>query len=200
MVVKHIAIRTDASCQIGTGHFMRCLTLAEALKQHGAQIHFISRELPVYLRDMLAEKDMDFTLLADNAKASPIDDLAHSAWLGTSQAQDAQDSIQALADKAWDWLIVDHYALDMRWENALRKAAKQIMIIDDIADRQHDCDVLLDQNFYADMQSRYSGKVPAHCQLLLGPRYALLREEFRHLREQIKPRTCLLYTSPSPRD
>jgi UDP-2,4-diacetamido-2,4,6-trideoxy-beta-L-altropyranose hydrolase len=189
MVVKHIAIRTDASSQIGTGHFMRCLTLAEALKQHGVQIRFISRELPVYLRDMLAEKDMDFTLLADNAQASPIDDLAHSAWLGKSQAQDAQDSIQALADKAWDWLIVDHYALDMRWENALRKTAKQIMVIDDIADRQHDCDVLLDQNFYADMQTRYSGKVPAHCQLLLGPRYALLREEFRHLREQIKPRT-----------
>lgn len=189
MVVKHIAIRTDASSQIGTGHFMRCLTLAEALKQHGAQIRFISRELPVYLRDMLTEKGMDFTLLADNAQASPIDDLAHSAWLGTSQAQDAQDSIQALANKAWDWLIVDHYALDMRWENALRKAAKQIMVIDDIADRQHDCDILLDQNFYADMKTRYNGKVPAHCQLLLGPRYALLREEFRQLREQIKPRT-----------
>ena len=189
MVVKHIAIRTDASSQIGTGHFMRCLTLAEALKQHGAQIRFISRELPVYLRDMLAEKGMDFTLLADNAQTSPIDDLAHSAWLGTSQAQDAQDSIQALADKAWDWLIVDHYALDIRWESALRKMAKQIMVIDDIADRQHDCDILLDQNFYADMQTRYSGKVPAHCQLLLGPRYALLREKFRQLREQIKPRT-----------
>ena len=71
----------------------------------------------------------------------------------------------------------------------MRETAKQIMVIDDIADRQHDCDVLLDQNFYTDMQTRYIGKVPAHCQLLLGPRYALLRDEFRKLREQVQPRT-----------
>jgi UDP-2,4-diacetamido-2,4,6-trideoxy-beta-L-altropyranose hydrolase len=63
------------------------------------------------------------------------------------------------------------------------------MVIDDIADRQHDCDMLLDQNFYADMQTRYTGKVPAGCKMLLGPRYALLREEFRTLRERTRPRT-----------
>lgn len=62
------------------------------------------------------------------------------------------------------------------------------MVIDDLADRQHDCDVLLDQNFYSDMQSRYNAKVPVQCQLLLGPRYALLREEFRTLREKINVR------------
>ena len=84
---------------------------------------------------------------------------------------------------------MDHYALDARWESVLRQTAKKTLVIDDIADRQHDCDVLLDQNFYADMQTRYTGKVPEHCQLLLGPRYALLREEFRQLREQITPRT-----------
>jgi UDP-2,4-diacetamido-2,4,6-trideoxy-beta-L-altropyranose hydrolase len=115
--------------------------------------------------------------------------LAHAHWLGASQTQDAQASVQALSDRTWDWLIVDHYALDARWESALRRTARQIMVIDDIADRQHDCDVLLDQNFYADMQTRYTGKVPSHCQLLLGPRYALLRDEFRKLREQVKPRT-----------
>ena len=101
----------------------------------------------------------------------------------------AQDTSQALLGQSWDWLVVDHYALDTRWESAMRETAKQIMVIDDIADRQHDCDVLLDQNFYTDMQTRYIGKVPAYCQLLLGPRYALLRDEFLKLREQIKPRT-----------
>jgi spore coat polysaccharide biosynthesis predicted glycosyltransferase SpsG/RimJ/RimL family protein N-acetyltransferase len=63
------------------------------------------------------------------------------------------------------------------------------MVIDDLADRQHDCDVLLDQNYYADMQTRYNGKVPLQCQLLLGPRYALLREEFRILRDKVRVRT-----------
>ncbi len=185
----NIAIRVDASVQIGTGHFMRCLTLSDGLKQCGAHIRFVSRELPVHLRDMLAAKGMELASLDSNASAPPIDDLAHAHWLGTSQTQDAQDTIQALSDRTWDWLIVDHYALDARWESAMRSSARQIMVIDDIADRQHECDVLLDQNFYADMQTRYTGKVPSHCQLLLGPRYALLRDEFRTLREQVKPRT-----------
>jgi UDP-2,4-diacetamido-2,4,6-trideoxy-beta-L-altropyranose hydrolase len=184
-----IVFRCDASSQIGTGHFMRCLTLADALKQRGAQIRFVSRQLPAHLCDMLAAKGMELASLDNNnASAPPTDDLAHAHWLGTSQAQDAADSIQALSGQTWEWLIVDHYALDARWESALRPIAKQIMVIDDIADRQHDCDVLLDQNFYTDMQTRYTGKVPSHCQLLLGPRYAMLRDEFRQLHEQIKPR------------
>lgn len=187
--MHHIAFRTDATSQIGTGHFMRCLTLANALKQRSAQIRFVSRELPVHLCDMLAAKDIEFVSLGTKANPSLVGDLAHASWLGGSQVQDAQATIQALSGRSWDWLIVDHYALDVRWGSALRGTAKQIMVIDDIADRQHDCDVLLDQNYYADMQTRYSGKVPAHCRLLLGPRYALLRSEFQKLREQVKPRT-----------
>lgn len=184
-----IAIRVDASSQIGTGHFMRCLTLADTLKQRGAQIRFISRHLPEHLRGMLAAKGYEFMLLNSSPSEAISDGLSHAHWLDTSQHADAQDTVQALSDQIWDWLVVDHYALDARWESVLRQAAKNILVIDDIADRIHDCDVLLDQNFYADMNTRYTGKVPLHCQLLLGPRYALLREEFRQLREQVKPRT-----------
>ena len=184
-----IAFRVDASSQIGTGHFMRCLALADGLKQHGVQIRFVSRGLPEHLRDMLAAKRHEFALLSTPPDDATWDELAHAAWLGVSQAQDATNTIQALSDVDWDWLIVDHYALDARWEKTLRQTARQIMVIDDIADRRHDCDVLLDQNFYADMQTRYAGKVSAHCQLLLGPRYALLRDEFRILHEQVKPRS-----------
>jgi UDP-2,4-diacetamido-2,4,6-trideoxy-beta-L-altropyranose hydrolase len=78
--------------------------------------------------------------------------------------------------------------LDERWERAVRGSCKKLMVIDDLADRQHDSDMLLDQNYYADMQTRYVSKVPSHCQLLLGPRYALLRKEFRTLREKVKVR------------
>ncbi|MBK7563233.1 MAG: UDP-2,4-diacetamido-2,4,6-trideoxy-beta-L-altropyranose hydrolase [Propionivibrio sp.] len=184
-----MAIRVDASAQIGTGHFMRCLTLANALTQCGARIQFISRCLPAYLQEMLTAKGHKFVLLDSCSDGALVGDLAHSAWLGTSQHGDAQASIQALSGQRWDWLVVDHYALDVRWETALRQAANNILVIDDIADRQHDCDVLLDQNYYTDMETRYIGKVPAHCRLLLGPHYALLRDEFHQLREQIKPRT-----------
>ncbi|MEI8102176.1 MAG: UDP-2,4-diacetamido-2,4,6-trideoxy-beta-L-altropyranose hydrolase [Chlorobium sp.] len=182
----NIAIRVDASQQIGTGHFMRCLTLADALSQRGAQIRFISRHLPEYLQDMLRDKGYEFLMLESPANEK-IDDLAHSHWLGTTQRIDAAEAFQHLSDRTWEWLVVDHYALDARWESTLRQTAQRILVIDDIADRQHDCDILLDQNFYTDMGGRYSDKVPAYCRLLLGPRYAMLRDEFRLLREQIKP-------------
>lgn len=185
----NIAIRVDASNQIGTGHFMRCLTLATALQQRGAKTRFVSRHMPVHLQDMLVAKGYGFSLLPSAPGAAVADDLLHSHWLGTSQAQDAINTNHALSDKTWDWLVVDHYALNVRWETALRNTVGRIMVIDDIADRRHDCDVLLDQNFYADMDSRYIGKTPSDCQLLLGPRYALLRDEFRQQHEQIKPRT-----------
>ena len=185
----NVAFRTDATSQIGTGHFMRCMTLAEELQHHGVQIRFASRDLPQYLRDMLETKGMELASLESDATPYPAGDLAHSHWLNASQAQDAQATKQALSGREWDWLIVDHYALDARWENALRPSAGHIMAIDDIADRYHDCDVLLDQNLYADMQERYAGKVPAQCRQLLGPRYALLRDEFRESRKQVRQRT-----------
>lgn len=184
----NIAFRVDASQQIGTGHFMRCFTLADALCQRGAKILFVSRYLPEYLQDMLRGKGYEFRMLQSLANGN-IDDLAHSHWLETTQRSDAEESFQLLSDRIWEWLVVDHYALDFRWESILRKTVKNILVIDDIADRQHDCDILLDQNFYADMASRYSGKVPDHCRLLLGPKYALLRDEFRQLHQQVTPRT-----------
>jgi len=168
---------------------MRCLTLADALRARGAHTRFVSRYLPEHLRSKLVEKGHEFAQLDTVQNGTEPDELAHAPWLGVSQSQDAAASIQALSDRHWDWLIVDHYALDTRWESLLRRSADKILAIDDIADRQHDCDVLLDQNLYADMETRYAGKVPAHCQLLLGPRYALLRDEFRKLHEQSKPRS-----------
>lgn len=185
-----VAFRVDASVQIGTGHFMRCLTLADALKKRGAHIRFVSRHLPECLLNMLALRAYEAVLL--DSGQGVYDELAHAHWLGCSQSQDAADSLKVLSDNTWDWLVVDHYALDSRWESTLRSIAKNILVIDDIADRQHDCDVLLDQNYYVDMDARYAGKVPSHCQLLLGPRYALLRDEFHQLRERCKPRVGIV--------
>jgi UDP-2,4-diacetamido-2,4,6-trideoxy-beta-L-altropyranose hydrolase len=184
-----IAFRTDASNQIGTGHFMRCLALADELKKQGAHIIFICRNLPPHLSEMLNAKGVEYISLITDSIQEPIDELAHSNWLVTSQAQDAQATLKALTSHLCDWIIVDHYALDKRWETEVRANCKKLMVIDDLADRQHDCDVLLDQNYYLDMQTRYVSKVPPHCQLLLGPRYALLREEFGILREKVKVRT-----------
>ena len=186
---QKFALRVDASSKIGTGHFMRCLTLADALRARGAQTRFVSRHLPEHLRIKLAAQGHEFALIDTPRNDGSLDKLAHASWLGVSQAQDAGDTILALSGQNWDWLIVDHYALDAHWESKLRQVSKKILAIDDIADRQHDCDILLDQNFYTKMQTRYNGKVPEHCRLMLGPRYALLRDEFRRLHEQVEPRS-----------
>jgi len=185
----NIAIRVDASFESGTGHLVRCLTLADALKQHGANIRFISRHIPEHMRDLIATRGHDFASLTDTTGTTGSDNLEHASWLGSTQVADAQESIRVLSDRAWDWLVVDHYALNVQWESALRRTAKSILAIDDIADRQHDCDLLLDPNFYSDMDIRYAGKVPAHCRQLLGPRYVLLRKEFADMHRTVKIRT-----------
>ena len=183
-----IAIRVDASVQIGTGHFMRCLTLADALKQQGAQIRFVSHRVPEQLRKLLDARGYELALLNKSQSEGTTDRFLHSSLLGSSQARDATETIQALSDLTWDWLVVDHYALDADWESAMRPAVGKIMVIDDLADRLHDCDLLLDQNRYEGLQRRYEGLVPDHCERLLGPRYALLRPEFAAARKTLRRR------------
>ena len=182
----------DASTQIGTGHFMRCLTLADALCQRGATVHFIVRCLPDYLELMLADRSMTCSRIGSTEDPPASGSLAHSAWLGTSQEVDAMQTYQMLEGAFWDCLIIDHYALDSTWERSLRMLVRKIVVIDDLADRMHDCDILLDQNFYTNMHERYAGKVRANCVQLLGPKYALLRHEFEVIRHSIKPRTGIV--------
>lgn len=187
----NICFRVDASAQIGSGHFMRCLTLANTLKPISTKISFISRHLPDYLKQTLYEQGYESVLLNSSldSQSSFSSESLYSSWLGVSQEKEAQDIKKRFSNNSWDWLIVDHYALDYRWESILRKLTHKIFVIDDLADRKHDCDILLDQNLYSDMNTRYIGKVPSHCHLLLGPKYCLIRDEFCQFRKFVKPRS-----------
>lgn len=161
---------------------MRCLTLADALAGHGAKITFVCRKIPVGLSELLHSRCyacVELPLVQDICQHS---ELQHSQWLETSQGRDAQDTVQVLRNAVWDWLVVDHYALDERWERAVRPYVKCILVIDDLADRRHVCDALLDQNYYTGMETRYQGLLPEWVQCFLGPRYALLRDEFHQVR------------------
>jgi UDP-2,4-diacetamido-2,4,6-trideoxy-beta-L-altropyranose hydrolase len=98
------------------------------------------------------------------------------------QKQDADACRATLKARQFDWLIVDHYALDIHWEEALRPYYSRLMVIDDLADRRHVCDLLLDQNL-GRKPSDYERLIPESCMVLAGPQYALLRPEFAALRE-----------------
>ena len=190
-MVLQIVFRTDASPTIGTGHVMRCLTLAGALAKKGAVVSFICREHAGHLCDLIeAQGFRVYRLPAPDSDFEAGRTPAHAAWLGATWQEDAGQTgavIKTLGARP-DWLVVDHYALDSRWERALRPLVGRIFVIDDIADRDHDCDLLLDQNLFADMQTRYADKVPADCRLLLGPEYALLQPIYAELHDRIPPR------------
>jgi len=182
-------MRCDASIAIGSGHIMRCATLAARLRERGAQVEFACRNLPAFLRERIVAAGVTRVhALPQHPGAGPEDRepvLAHREWLGVSQADDASDTLEIVgAGPSPDWLVVDHYGLDARWERALRPHVRNILAIDDLADRDHDCDLLLDQNFFLDPGPRYAGRLPRATDTLLGPRFALLRPEFAHARER----------------
>lgn len=186
-----ILFRTDASADIGTGHVMRCSTLAEELQAHGASVYFACRRLPDNLKSMLLAKGFTVYLL-DNIPENTESNtyvLPHSHWLDISQTEDASATLSAIKNNTFDWIIVDHYALDKSWEALMRPVAKRVMVIDDLADREHDCDILFDQNFYLDQHHRYNRLVPKGCRMLVGPEYALLRNEFKACRAHADIRT-----------
>lgn len=183
-----VVFRVDSSNAIGTGHFKRCHTLATALQIRGAHIHFITRAHLGHMGAMLARDNFTVTLLPQPSGNS-ITMIGYNAWLGVTQEEDAAQTITALGNTQCDWLVVDHYGLDRVWETKLRPHTLRLMVIDDLANRPHDCDVLLDQNYSDSIKERYQAWVPAGCRVLLGPHYALLRPEYAQHRETLTPRT-----------
>jgi UDP-2,4-diacetamido-2,4,6-trideoxy-beta-L-altropyranose hydrolase len=183
----HFAFRTDASLQIGSGHVMRCLTLADALRERGASCTFVCRPFPGHLLDLIEQRGHQALALPELHERAQLTlkDTAHAHWLGTDWATDAQDTQQTLSSQVdsgrVDWLVVDHYALDVRWEDALRFQSKRIMVIDDLADRLHACDLLLDQNL-GRKEADYVGLIKGKTITLIGPYYALVRPEFAAMR------------------
>lgn len=177
-----IVIRSDAGEHIGNGHVMRCLTLAQQLYHQGHEVHFISRPFQGHLIDLIERKGFIIHQL-------PLPD-SNNDWLGVSANTEQQQSTHILTQlDTIDWIIVDHYGIDIHWHKAIRPYTKHILVIDDLANRKHDCDLLLDQNLYHHTTQRYKEYVPQHCQLLLGPRYALLRNQFSAIQKTTQNKT-----------
>lgn len=166
----NIVFRVDAGVDIGTGHVMRCLVLADLLSDLSNNIHFVCRKQKGHLFKLIEDKGY------------------HVIGLTGPLEKDAEETFVALNNIEVNWLIIDHYQIDINWERQLRNKVNRILVIDDLANRRHECDVLLDQNFNDQIESRYKNLVPKYCKLLLGPTYLLLRPEFMEARNRIKKR------------
>jgi UDP-2,4-diacetamido-2,4,6-trideoxy-beta-L-altropyranose hydrolase len=182
-----VAFRVDASNTIGIGHVMRCLVLANELKQRDVGTLFICRDFGGNLVRYIKESGHEAILLKmpDELKGKEIsNDPTHAKWLGVDWEVDCDETVNSLRPYGtWDWLVVDHYSLDSRWENRLRADVPNIMVIDDLADRGHDCDILLDQSYCGDNLGRYNDLVPSGCKSFVGVKYVMLRPEFIKARQ-----------------
>lgn len=183
---KTICFRVDSSLEIGSGHVMRCLTLARQLQAAGAEVHFICRDWDGNIGAIIQDQGYPLRVLPKltetyHAKVHP--------WLGVSSLEDAHETAAVVEKMGKPYLmIVDHYGIDEVWERHIRSYVEKVMVIDDLANRRHDCDLLLDQNFYDDMNHRYHELVPSRAALFLGPSFALLRDEFYRMKDICRSR------------
>lgn len=183
----NFVFRVDSSDKIGSGHLMRCLVLANALSEEGHSISFICRNHEGDISKSLIKSKFKLNLL-DNKNLEPPYDKKNS-WLGVSQEQDAIQTINHLKDSVCDWLIVDHYCIDKLWEKRLRKYTNKILVIDDLANRTHDCDILVDTNYVKGYKTRYQNILNKSCIELLGPDYCFISEEFKNHKLRSPKRT-----------
>jgi UDP-2,4-diacetamido-2,4,6-trideoxy-beta-L-altropyranose hydrolase len=176
-----VLIRADASFAIGTGHVMRCVTLAGYLRAKGSNVAFVCREEDGHLCGLIEGMQFQCMRLPKFTEREIGTSAAGAATdigsFGEIDARQTRAAIEASGSRP-DLLVVDHYGLDKAWEVALRPLVGRIFVIDDLANRAHDCDLLLDQNLHDMPNSRYAGLVPATTRVFVGPRYALLRPEF----------------------
>ncbi|UYP28929.1 UDP-2,4-diacetamido-2,4,6-trideoxy-beta-L-altropyranose hydrolase [Pseudomonas sp. Z8(2022)] len=168
----NVVIRVDASQHMGSGHVMRCVSLAEVLIERNHEVVFVCVAFVGSLIKELTERGFQVWPLP-----AVRQEFSDSGW---DWLQDAENTLGVLNNNAYepDWVIVDHYQLDGRWHNAVVQCGAHIAVIDDLANRQYACDLLVDQNAISSIHERYPALVPEYCQLLLGPRFTLLRREF----------------------
>jgi len=183
---KNLFVRVDAGIEIGDGHFLRCLTLANSLKKKFDQIIFISNQLPKHFIEKIKRSNFKiykingYTQIQEKKLGEKIKE-----HLINNDLVETKKIIEKYKNST-NWLIIDHYGIDYVWEKNVRTNIEKIIVIDDLANRKHRCDILIDQNFYENMEKRYTKLIPNYCKQFLGPKFTLLRPEFFNARKNLK--------------
>ena len=172
-----IFIRVDSSTKIGYGHFMRCMALADTL-QKNFEINFITRSLEGSLISDIQKKGFGIFRFYSNSEK-------------INEKNDAQKTISLIKKHSGskNILIVDNYQLSKKWETDVKPFVHKLIVIDDLSNRSHNCDLLIDQNLHTKVNGLYKGLIPSNCIKLIGPKFSMIRKEFRMMRKSVKPRT-----------
>ena len=155
-------IRADAGSHVGGGHILRCLSIAFELHREGWSVALVT------IRE------------TDDALDGLIPDWVEKVFLKPEETCDPH-AMRDAVPSGCRLLIVDHYDLDESYESSLRGWAEQILVVDDLANRPHNCDFLVDHTYGRDRDD-YKKSVPPHCTLMCGSDYMLLRSEFARRR------------------
>ena len=172
-----IFIRVDSSTKIGYGHFMRCMALADTL-QKNFEINFITRSLEGSLISYIQKKGFGIFRFYSNSEK-------------INEKNDAQKTISLIKKHSGskNILIVDNYQLSKKWETDVKPFVHKLIVIDDLSNRLHNCDLLIDQNLHTKVNGLYKGLIPSNCIKLIGPKFSMIRKKFRMLKKSVKPRT-----------
>lgn len=180
-----VAFRVDASYAIGSGHVVRCLTLAQRLADAGHSCLFLGRAYPGHLMDTIERAGFPVAVVDGHGDAAPAPVPEPEARLPDWE-RDAALTAEILAERGrWDWLVVDHYGLDAAWERELAARVPRILVINDLLGRDHHATLLLDQTLGRGADD-YRGRVNPDARLLLGTDYAVLRDQFRRVRAEAR--------------
>jgi len=164
----HLHIRADADEKIGAGHIMRCIAFAQAWKDQGGEVTFISHCESGALKERIQSEG--FRLVAIDHVYPDSSDLTNTLAILKSESADQKH-----------WLVLDGYHFTPEYQNAIRDERYRVMVIDDTNHLSHyHADILLNQNIHAP-------DLNYHCDenttLLMGTRYVLLRREFLNYRD-----------------
>jgi UDP-2,4-diacetamido-2,4,6-trideoxy-beta-L-altropyranose hydrolase len=181
----NVLIRVDAGVRIGSGHVARTLTMADALKRRGVSSHFVCRKHFGHLESWIRSRGFSVTMLPLETQPQSDTHDPYTQWLGAPLAMDAEQTLAIARKGKYEWAITDHYAIDASWHRQVRQVVPHVLAIDDLANRKHDADIVLDQNYHHDYESRYDRLIPSSCVRLLGPQYTLLRPQFEQTRRKL---------------
>ena len=174
-----IFIRVDSGQKIGYGHLIRCMALGDKLKKNWHVI-FVTSNIKGNITSIVKNNFQVIQLKTAYGDLSKV--------IIKDDAIETVQTIKKFGNKN-SFLIVDNYKLSQRWESIVKPYVKRLIVIDDLMNRKHNCDLIIDQNLHTRMNSLYTKSIPKNCTKLLGPYYAILRNQFITQRKYAKIRS-----------